>query len=191
MRAYAKIIVVLTEATTYMARLPQPGSDDGTWGNILNDFLAQAHNPDGTLKQLSQSQIANLTADLAARTKTSDLASVATSGLYSDLVNKPSIPTTAADVGAVPTIGLDDATSTLIANGSSTTTGSLRAAYGRADPVLANFVYDGSGNLTSYTEDGLAIVLTYNTDGTVATSKRGTNAVQTYTYSGGNLVGVA
>jgi lysophospholipase L1-like esterase len=33
-----------------MARLPTPGSDDGTWGNILNDFLTQVHNPDGSLK---------------------------------------------------------------------------------------------------------------------------------------------
>ncbi len=33
-----------------MARLPQPGSDDGTWGDVLNDFLSQTHNPDGTLK---------------------------------------------------------------------------------------------------------------------------------------------
>jgi parallel beta-helix repeat protein len=33
-----------------MARLPTPGSDDGTWGSVLNDFLAQAHNADGTLK---------------------------------------------------------------------------------------------------------------------------------------------
>jgi len=33
-----------------MARLPSPGSDDGTWGDILNDFLMQAHNSDGTLK---------------------------------------------------------------------------------------------------------------------------------------------
>ena len=32
-----------------MARLPTPGSDDGTWGDILNDFLSQSHNPDGTL----------------------------------------------------------------------------------------------------------------------------------------------
>jgi hypothetical protein len=30
-------------------RLPIPGSDDGTWGTILNDFLAVAHNTDGTL----------------------------------------------------------------------------------------------------------------------------------------------
>jgi hypothetical protein len=67
----------------------------------------------------------------------------------------------------------------------------LRAVYGRAAPVLAAFVYDGSGNLTSYTEDGISIVLTYNADGTVATSKRGTEATQTYSYTSGNLVGVA
>lgn len=33
-----------------MARLPQPGGDDGQWGAILNDFLAQVHKTDGTLK---------------------------------------------------------------------------------------------------------------------------------------------
>lgn len=34
-----------------MARLPQPGSDNGVWGNILNEFLSVEHNTDGTLKQ--------------------------------------------------------------------------------------------------------------------------------------------
>lgn len=33
-----------------MARLPQPGSDNGTWGDILNDFLMQALNSDGNIK---------------------------------------------------------------------------------------------------------------------------------------------
>jgi hypothetical protein len=33
-----------------VSRLPSPGSDDGTWGGILNDFLSQVHNADGTLK---------------------------------------------------------------------------------------------------------------------------------------------
>ncbi len=33
-----------------MARLPNPGSDDGQWGNILNDFLGQAHDTSGSLK---------------------------------------------------------------------------------------------------------------------------------------------
>lgn len=33
-----------------MPRLPNPGSDSGTWGNILNEFLEVSHNSDGTLK---------------------------------------------------------------------------------------------------------------------------------------------
>ena len=33
-----------------MARLPVPGSDEGQWGQLLNDFLQQAHASDGTLK---------------------------------------------------------------------------------------------------------------------------------------------
>lgn len=33
-----------------MARLPEPGKDENTWGNILNDFLAEAHEADGSLK---------------------------------------------------------------------------------------------------------------------------------------------
>lgn len=33
-----------------MVRLPQPGSDSGQWGEILNDFLSQVHKTDGTLK---------------------------------------------------------------------------------------------------------------------------------------------
>lgn len=33
-----------------MARLPTPGQDSGTWGDILNEFLSVEHNPDGTLR---------------------------------------------------------------------------------------------------------------------------------------------
>lgn len=33
-----------------MARLPKPGGDSGSWGDILNDYLAQAHNSDGSIK---------------------------------------------------------------------------------------------------------------------------------------------
>lgn len=33
-----------------MPRLPVVGSDDGTWGDVLNDFLGVVHNTDGTLK---------------------------------------------------------------------------------------------------------------------------------------------
>lgn len=35
-----------------MARLPIPGSDEGAWGDILNNFLSIEHNSDGTQKTL-------------------------------------------------------------------------------------------------------------------------------------------
>ena len=36
-----------------MARLPIPGGDEGTWGDILNNFLRIEHNSDGTQKTVS------------------------------------------------------------------------------------------------------------------------------------------
>lgn len=73
-----------------MARLPIPGDDDGTWGDILNDYLDETHDPDGSQKantidnsaiqdgavtnakisssaDIDQSKISNLTSDLAAK----------------------------------------------------------------------------------------------------------------------------
>lgn len=38
-----------------MARLPNPGSDNNAWGNILNEYLSVEHNPDGTLKDVTRS----------------------------------------------------------------------------------------------------------------------------------------
>lgn len=37
-----------------MPRLPLPGGDAGNWGEILNDFLRQEHNDDGTLKRVPE-----------------------------------------------------------------------------------------------------------------------------------------
>ncbi len=61
-------------------RLPIPGQDDGTWGDILNDFLSVEHNADGTLKA-SGSLVTKIDAGI--------LAAVATSGSYHDLTDKP------------------------------------------------------------------------------------------------------
>jgi hypothetical protein len=76
-----------------MPRLPEPGNDKGTWGSILNDFLAVEHNADGTLKA---------SASLAAKASLASLSPVATSGSYTDLLNKPTIPS-AAPVQSVNT----------------------------------------------------------------------------------------
>lgn len=40
-----------------MPRLPIPGSDQGNWGEILNEFLEQAHENDGSLKEVAKSQL--------------------------------------------------------------------------------------------------------------------------------------
>lgn len=42
-----------------MPRLPVPGSDDGQWGEILNDFLIQAHTPNGSIRpnSITESQL--------------------------------------------------------------------------------------------------------------------------------------
>lgn len=100
-----------------MPRLPIPGSDKGTWGDVLNDFLNVAHNADGTLKPIDKSSIAGL-APVATTGNYTDLAgkpslsAVATSGDYGDLINKPTIPavpvqSVAGKTGAV-TLGESD-----------------------------------------------------------------------------------
>ena len=78
-----------------MSRLPVSGSDSGTWGTILNDFLSQAHTSAGALKSgiitddnvassasIAQSKVANLTTDLSgklsASSNLSDVANVST-----------------------------------------------------------------------------------------------------------------
>lgn len=40
-----------------MARLPTPGSDNGTWGSILNDYLNVSHKSDGTLKPVGTADL--------------------------------------------------------------------------------------------------------------------------------------
>ncbi len=58
-----------------MPRLPQPGGDAGDWGEILNEFLRVAHQADGSLKQLSQSQVDGLVSQLTSKANASDVAS--------------------------------------------------------------------------------------------------------------------
>jgi hypothetical protein len=57
-----------------MPRLPQPGTDKGIWGDILNDFLSQSLNVDGTLKDIPQSKVVGLSTDLQSKASTAELA---------------------------------------------------------------------------------------------------------------------
>ena len=44
-----------------MTRLPTPGSDNGTWGDVLNSFLEVAHNSDGSLQSSAVQQAGAVT----------------------------------------------------------------------------------------------------------------------------------
>ena len=67
-----------------MARLPKPGSDQGKWGEILNDYLSQSHKADGTLKDGSVTS-STLTDSAVTTTKLQDN-SVATTKLADNSV---------------------------------------------------------------------------------------------------------
>lgn len=77
-----------------MARLPQPGSDNDIWGNILNEYLNVAHTADGSLRPgISADKLvdgsANKVFTAANQTTLTSLVAVATSGSYNDLINTP------------------------------------------------------------------------------------------------------
>ena len=86
MYLYRQLLYTLVHAQavrSYLSRLPNPGSDNNHWGDILNDFLIQAHNPDGTLKddtvgdnQLQTASVEETTLSSAVQTKLNQTAPV-------------------------------------------------------------------------------------------------------------------
>lgn len=96
-----------------MARLPNPGSDEGTWGELLNEFLEVSHTSDGSLKTgavadagaaSDSSVIHNTGAETVAGTKTFSVAPV---------VPTPTLANQAANksyVDSVASSGAPDAT---------------------------------------------------------------------------------
>lgn len=61
--------------------------------------------------------------------------------------------------------------------------------YVKGDPVIT-VTYNSDGTVATSTEDGITTTFTYNPDGTPATSTR-LGVTRTYTYAGGNLTSVA
>lgn len=83
-------------------RLPIPGEDDGQWGDILNEYLLVSLNTNGTLKAapIIAAKADKTYVDTALQTKpdNSTLSTVALSGSYNDLTDKPSALDTSAFV---------------------------------------------------------------------------------------------
>ncbi|MCK5640921.1 MAG: hypothetical protein KAJ19_08995, partial [Gammaproteobacteria bacterium] len=61
-----------------MSRLPIVADDLDNWGTILNDFLLQLHNADGTLRDETITALKINTADVAAIRTKLDIADIAT-----------------------------------------------------------------------------------------------------------------
>ena len=83
-----------------MSRLPTPGSDDGTWGSILNDYLAVEHNADGSLKKAAQ--ITQALTDAANALAAANAASTAASNAQTTANGKYLLP-----AGGIPKTDLD------------------------------------------------------------------------------------
>src|SRR5947209_6945108 len=77
-----------------MSRLPIPGSDDSTWGNVLNDFLSVSLNSDGTLKSSALPD-----------TTTSNKGVIQLAGDLGGTAAAPTVPGKANDSAVVHNIG--------------------------------------------------------------------------------------
>ena len=78
-----------------MPRLPQPGKDNGIWGDVLNEYLSQTLASDGTLKsdiitgtQIQDGSIAEAQLHSAVQAK---LNTVAGAPEWSTIINKPAV----------------------------------------------------------------------------------------------------
>lgn len=152
-----------------MARLPIPGSDSGSWGQILNEFLSVEHNNDGTLKGTGALAEKANNADVVHRTGAETISGTKTFNA-SPVVPVPTSDTHAATKAYVDnSAGAPDATTT--SKGVVQLAGDLS---GTADsptvPSLTDKMSLSGGNSVTITDSALAngfaqVNLNYTSDG--------------------------
>jgi len=114
-----------------MSRLPSPGSDDGSWGNILNDYLLQSLNADGTVKDASVgSQQLKSNAITSAKIAPG---AVTSSALAIDAVGSAALGDASVGVAALSTTAAPVSGDVLFYNGTSL---AWQAMSGGADPAM-------------------------------------------------------
>lgn len=120
-----------------MARLPVPGSDNGVWGDLLNEFLHVEHNSDGTLK--ASGSLASK-ADDSTVVHTSGAETITGTKRFSAPVVVPT-PTNATH--ATPKAYVDTAASSAANTHTVTTKSSNYTATSDDEVILANAVFGG------------------------------------------------
>lgn len=122
-----------------MARLPNVGSDDGTWGQVLNDFLSVAHNTDGSIQNTG---VVASKADDANVVHVSGDESV---GGVKTFTNSPVVPTPTSSTQAANKTYVDSVASSGAPNATTSTPGLVQLAgdlggtsTSATAPVIAN-----------------------------------------------------
>jgi|GEM_PF-6699047 len=93
-----------------MSRLPTVGGDNGNWGAILNDYLSQEHNPDGSLKIRTDGTLSSgiadgsITASKLSPTVNNYLASAQTAVQTVNGKSGQSVTLAASDISGVATL---------------------------------------------------------------------------------------
>lgn len=105
-----------------MVRLPIPGSDSGTWGSLLNDYLSVEHNSDGTLK--SSGTLATK-ADNADVVHNSGTETINGSKIF---VASPTVPTPASNAHAATKAYVDSSVASGGADATTTSKGLVQLA---------------------------------------------------------------
>ncbi len=123
-------------------RLPEPGSDDGVWGDILNDFLGVSHDSDGTLSS----------GVVGTNVLSSD--SVTASKIADNIIKNSHISSTAAiDQSKIANLTTDLDSKVDVAG--DTMTGTLAINQGNStDTALSTSVTGDTNNRFELTEDG-------------------------------------
>jgi len=137
-------------------RLPTPGSDDGQWGTILNDFLLVEHNADGTLKVRTDGTIVTPpVTSVATRTGDVVLGESDITGLTTDLSQRATTTNGGGEVffdagnsGAAKTIDLANGNVQKITLTASCTITLTSPASGAFRSLLLYVFQDGTGSRT-------------------------------------------
>lgn len=85
-----------------MARLPTPGSDENTWGDVLNDFLSQSLNIADTTSVHGISDTADIVMTTGSQTITG--AKTFTSSPVVPNPTSPTVTTAAVSIGEIQDI---------------------------------------------------------------------------------------
>lgn len=165
-----------------MARLPVPGGDSGTWGTVLNDFLSQAHNADGTLKSASVSSAMDATLNALAAHNTNGLltqtaADTFTGRTVTGTANRVTV-TNGDGVAGNPT--LDIGTDVVTLTGTQTLSGKTLTT-----PTISSTGFTNAQHAHTGATSGGALSTAALTSGTLGVARGGTGAA---THGTGNVL---